>query len=270
MLIDKIIKNFDDYRIGVYEGKNYAAVLLAYEHSGYLPKKNYGLISRYSWGRDYHQVMKERIIDTFGSDAKFYVDSKEINERQVAMHLGLGTIGKSNLLLNEKYGSFFFIGIIELDSMIEQTQVERFNPCTSCNKCEVACPAKAISNYTLDESKCLSSVTQQKIPFTIEQVKQIQSNIFGCDICQVVCPVNYHLSNEVNDDFRASNVYVDLKEIFELTNSEFLAKYPNKACTWRGKLVMQRNACCVAFNQDLKELKPLIEQSIPNTPMWYQ
>lgn len=271
MLIEKIIKNFDDYRIGEYEGKTYAAVLLSYQSKGFTPKKHYGLISKYSWGRDYHQVMKERILDTFGSDIKFYVDSKEINERKVAMHLGLGTIGKNNLLLNKKYGSFFFIGIVELnDSTFNSKQVEDFNPCINCNKCESACPTQAIGNYKLDESKCLSNVSQQKIPFSLEQVRQIQSNIFGCDICQNVCPVNESLHNDIVDDFKATNVYIDLKEIFTLTNTEFLSKYANKACTWRGKLVMQRNACCVAFNQDLKELKPLIEQSIPNTPMWYQ
>ncbi len=170
----------------------------------YYPKKdlddsdNYK-IAKYAYGQDYHYVVKDKvksllntIHDKIGEvDGRAFVDSAPVMERQWAQRAGVGWIGKNSLLLNKKSGSFFFLAELILDlELTPDGPVKDF--CGTCTACMDACPTDAIPDpYVVDASKCISY-------FTIELKEQIPNDvkgkfenwIFGCDICQDVCPWN--------------------------------------------------------------------------------
>lgn len=159
-------------------------------------------IAMYAYGEDYHKVIKNKIkllieklngnIST-GIKPRYFTDSAPILERDWAKYAGLGWIGKNTLLIHPKRGSFFFLAEILTDLEIE-SDIEIRDHCGSCTKCIEACPTEAISTegYKLDASKCISYLTielkEKNIPFQFKG--KMEGWIFGCDICQEVCPWN--------------------------------------------------------------------------------
>jgi epoxyqueuosine reductase len=157
-------------------------------------------ISMYAYGRDYHKIVKKKLKElfqfirsTFGDiHGRFFVDSAPVLERDWAKRSGLGWIGKHTLLLNPKKGSFFFLAEVILDLELEYDQpIDDY--CGTCTRCIDACPTDAISNsgYILDASKCISYLTielKNEIPAAFQN--SMENWMFGCDICQAVCPWN--------------------------------------------------------------------------------
>jgi epoxyqueuosine reductase len=166
-----------------------------------------GWISRYAWGDDYHEVLRERLqllLDGLREqypqpfEARIYADTGPINERVLTKHAGLGWLGKNTLLLNERIGSFFFLGVIsttlDLPPTLGVSAVPPADRCGTCRKCIDACPTEAfVEPYVMDARKCISYLTIELRGEIPEQFRELMGqHIFGCDICQDVCPWNRH------------------------------------------------------------------------------
>lgn len=157
-------------------------------------------IASYAYGLDYHHIIKYRIqillsrlqeIDPTVS-GRCFTDSAPVFERRWAQKAGLGWIGKNGCLINKKMGSMFFIGELFLNLDLEADAPFEKNHCGSCTACIDACPTKAFNkNYNFDSRKCLSYHTiENKGEIPQEIKRKANSNVFGCDICQRVCPWN--------------------------------------------------------------------------------
>src|SRR6202162_1191980 len=166
-----------------------------------------GWISRYAWGDDYHEVLRQKLESLLDAlreqypqpfEGRIYADTGPINERVLARHAGLGWLGKNTLLLNERIGSFFFLGVIlttlDLHASLGITDVPPADRCGTCRKCIDACPTEALGEpYVMDARKCISYLTIELRGAIPEQLREpMGQHIFGCDICQDVCPWNRH------------------------------------------------------------------------------
>lgn len=160
-------------------------------------------IAKYAYGKDYHFVIKEKLrslLDQLREEigdigGRAFVDSAPILERVWAKKSGLGWVGKNSLLLNKQQGSFFFIAVLLLDIKLEYDHPTT-DHCGTCTRCLDACPTDAIVEpYVVDGSKCISYFTielKDEIPQEVQG--KFEDWIFGCDICQDVCPWNRHAS----------------------------------------------------------------------------
>lgn len=164
-----------------------------------------GWMSRYAWGGDYHEVLKERLQALIGLlrerfpdpfEARAYVDTGPVQERVLAKYAGLGWLGKNTLLLNQTLGSYFFLGVILTTLDLEPTLGRGETPppdlCGSCQRCLEACPTQAfVEPYVMDARKCISYLTIELRGSIPSQLREPMGNhVFGCDICQDVCPWN--------------------------------------------------------------------------------
>jgi epoxyqueuosine reductase len=155
-------------------------------------------ISAYAWGRDYHLVLKEKLgellhcirTDYGDVNARIFVDSAPVMDKVWAQNAGLGWIGKHTNLIRKRMGSWFFIGEIITDLVLEQ-EAPATDHCGTCTRCIDACPTEALQPYAIDARKCISYLTIELKEAMPEDVKiQTQGWAFGCDICQQVCPWN--------------------------------------------------------------------------------
>ncbi|HEY2548908.1 MAG TPA: tRNA epoxyqueuosine(34) reductase QueG [Candidatus Acidoferrum sp.] len=164
-----------------------------------------GWISRYAWGDDYHEVLQQKLQSLAKAlserfpephDARIYADTGPLHERVFAKHAGLGWLGKNTLLLNSKLGSWFFLGAILTTLDIPPTLGPAETPtpdlCGSCTKCIDACPTGAlVEPYVMDARLCISYLTIEHRSAIPEELRQpMGRHVFGCDICQDVCPWN--------------------------------------------------------------------------------
>jgi epoxyqueuosine reductase len=185
----------------------------------HLPKDDEprGWISRYAWGDDYHEVLKERLdelttvlrehfVEPF--EARVYADTGPVQERIFAKYAGLGWLGKNTLLLNQRVGSWFFLGAIlttlDLPPTLEDGALPPPDLCGSCRRCIDACPTQAfVEPYVMDARRCISYLTIElrgAIPGELRE--SIGSHVFGCDICQDVCPWNRRAPISPREEFR--------------------------------------------------------------------
>jgi len=156
-------------------------------------------ISRYAWGRDYHEVMREKLerlrasVEELASgvETRVYVDTGPVVERAFARFSGIGWMGKNTCILNEQKGSWFFLGVI-LTNLALEPDLPAPDRCGSCTACLEACPTGAlVEPYVMDASRCISYLTiELKGSIPLELRPGVGRNIFGCDICQDVCPWN--------------------------------------------------------------------------------
>jgi epoxyqueuosine reductase len=164
-----------------------------------------GWISRYAWGRDYHEVMLERlealeaetrahVPGTWQSRA--YVDTGPIQERVLAKYAGLGWVGKNTLLLNQKLGSFFFLGVLlttlDLEPTLGASEAPPADLCGTCRRCIEECPTQALLEpYVMDARRCIAYLTIELRGSIPDELRApMGKHVFGCDICQDVCPWN--------------------------------------------------------------------------------
>lgn len=203
-------------------------------------------LSIYTRGKDYHIVIKKilaNVADLLSLDE--YVIHSDIGppiERRLALEAGLCFKGRNQMCINQKYGSYFFIGYIACNEEFEIKKHDvRF--CMNCGRCSEACPGGAL-NDGFDESKCLSAITQKKGTLTEYENNLIKNNdyIFGCDICQKVCPYNVNASKTSIADFCENLIFnLELNELKSMSNNEFKRKYGDRAFAWRGKNILVRN-----------------------------
>jgi len=183
-------------------------------------------IARYAYGEDYHFVLKDKLksLMHFIEDeiapvnGRCFVDSAPVMERTWAHRSGLGWLGKNTLLIHPKKGSYFFLAELIIDLAFEQDDPIK-DHCGTCTKCIDACPTDAISpsGYLLDASKCISYFTiELKEAIPTEHEGKFENWMFGCDICQEVCPWN-RFSKEHNEVS-----FVPKKELMEMNKNEWL------------------------------------------------
>jgi epoxyqueuosine reductase len=184
------------------------------------------VLSKYAYGTDYHFVMKEKmnqlfdfIKSNFGAvEGRVFVDSAPVLDRAWAKKAGLGWIGKNSHLISKKAGSFVFIGEVILNLELEYNLIPEGDFCGSCNRCIEACPTDAIlSNRTLDAGRCISYLTiENKGPITMDLKGALSNRVFGCDICQDVCPWNRKSQNHHEAAFEPS------VKLLEMTQEEWM------------------------------------------------
>ena len=211
----------------------------------YFPKELQGLngfkISKYAYGEDYHFVLKDKlrsllefIKDSVGEvNGRVFVDSAPVMERTWAKKSGLGWIGKHSLLIQKQKGSYFFLAQLILDLELEVDPEFRTDHCGSCTKCIDACPTDAILPHnTIDSSKCISYFTielKDAIPDTFKNT--FDDWIYGCDICQDVCPWNRFSTPTNESRFKPSEDLMNMKkeDWIELTEDLFAELFRKSA-----------------------------------------
>ena len=207
-------------------------------------------VSKYARIPDYHKVVKEYLekISNFikgeKPDAKClcFSDNGPLADKFFAYKAGLGFFGKNTLLISEKYGSFCFIGYIITNLLLSPDQPIEKN-CGACKRCIDACPGVAIGEKGLCAEKCVSYITQAK--HLTEEQKEIlrsQSFVYGCDICQNVCPYNQKIPKTKLPEFSKPMLLDFQKETLdEMSNRAFLNEYGEFPFSWRGKSAIFKN-----------------------------
>ena len=207
----------------VEKAKSIITVLYNYYPATKLPEKNNYKISKYAYGKDYHFVIKQKLnkllekteAKTGPRIARVFVDSAPVLDRAWATQSGLGFIGKNTLLINKKGGSFFFIGQIIIDLELEyEASTDFTNYCGSCTACIDACPTNAIKPFEVDARRCISFLTIENHDEIPEEFRgKMEDWIFGCDICQDVCPWNLRFASPHNEPlFEPSEVLISMRK----------------------------------------------------------
>jgi len=209
--------------------KSIVSVLLNYYPQEKMPFSNNYRIAKYAYGQDYHQIVKDKLnrvaeacITQYGSfKYRAFTDSAPILDRVWAQKGGLGWIGKNTLLINKTQGSFFIIGHLFMDKELIADQRFQEDLCLDCDKCISACPTRALEPYTLDARKCLSYQTiENKSPEKDIAPRDFRNWIFGCDICQDVCPFNSNPEPHSTPEFHPH------PQLFQLKKADWQALQP--------------------------------------------
>ncbi|MDR3191222.1 MAG: tRNA epoxyqueuosine(34) reductase QueG [Lactobacillaceae bacterium] len=238
-----------------------------------------GQFARASWGTDYHTILREKmtrliakIRELAAADAtitfKPLVDTGELIDVAVAQRAGLGFIGKNGLLITPEFGSFVYLGEIITNLTLEPDQ-PAVNQCGECTKCLVNCPPQALlGDGRMDGTRCLSYQTQTKGYMPVEFRPLIRNVIYGCDICQLVCPFNkgkdFHFHAEMEPN--PNDAHPVLQPLLTMTNAEFKARFSIMAGAWRGKKPLQRNAIIALANSLDRTAIPALMQVVEDDP----
>jgi epoxyqueuosine reductase len=219
-----------------------------------------GRVSRYAWGDDYHAVLKEKLFLLFewlraaagDVQGRVFVDSAPVMDKVWAARSGLGWIGKSTMLLNRTHGTFFFIGemIVDIDLPPDGPVSDS---CGSCTRCIDACPTGALDEpYQIDSNRCISYLTIEhrgdRLPEKMES--EIGNWIFGCDICQDVCPWNKFKQPTDEDRFLPREGVVDttLEDWAELDIEDYRRRFKDSAIKRTKYSGLQRNVAAALRN----------------------
>tara|TARA_B100000902_G_scaffold218678_1_gene207815 strand:+ start:237 stop:1157 length:921 start_codon:yes stop_codon:yes gene_type:complete len=214
-----ILKYFPKAKTVISFGYNY--------YTGNNRNSNDYKISNYAWGNDYHIILKEKlyeiikIINIYNKDYDYRVcvDTSPIMEKHWAQKAGLGWIGKHTNLINSKIGSWFFLSEIIIDFELKYDKPFMYDLCGSCTKCIDACPTGAIDNYILDSNKCISYLTiehRDSIPNSFSG--DFDNWIYGCDICQEVCPWNIKYEKKSDDPNFMKRIEIENKNKIDWEN----------------------------------------------------
>ena len=226
-----------------------------------------GRISRYARGRDYHRVIKVRlaelgeVVRSLSPDARVHpvADTGAILEKPWASAAGLGWQGKHTNLIDPGSGSWLFIGELLTDLELDPDLHEITDRCGSCTRCLEACPTGAFPQpYVLDASRCISYLTIEHPGPIPEELRPAMGDwIFGCDVCQEVCPWNRE-PESCDPDFRSDAPLPDLAELLRLTPPEFRRRFAGTAVHRTGWRRLLRNAAVALGNSgDVRAVAPL-------------
>jgi len=199
-----------------------------------------GRVAAYAWGEDYHQVLLPRLraLVTFlerelgrSVASRYYTDTGAVLERELAQRAGLGWIGKNSCLINPRFGSYLFLAEIFLDVALPPDEPFTADYCGTCHRCLDACPtACLLPNRTLDARRCISYLTIENREAIPVEIRPCLGNwVFGCDVCQMVCPWNRFAGETVEAAFapRPEFQQVDLEREMLLTEQEFKRRFKN-------------------------------------------
>jgi epoxyqueuosine reductase len=231
-----------------------------------------GWIARYAWSReDYHDAVLRRLRAVETSlrtvpeeiETRCYVDTGPVVERVYAKYAGVGWIGKNTCILNQKLGSWLFLGVI-LTSLDLHPDTPAPDRCGSCTRCIDACPTDAlIAPYQLDANKCISYLTIEKRGVIPEKMRDgMGQQVFGCDICQDVCPWNRKAPATAAMEFqpRAGLVNPALQWLAEITDEEFREKFRGSPIRRTKRSGLRRNAVIAMGNSGNQDFVPVLEK----------
>jgi epoxyqueuosine reductase len=233
-----------------------------------------GWIARYAWGQqDYHQAVLNRLrtVDSklraavSGSQlqTRCYVDTGPIVERVYAKYAGVGWIGKNTCIINQKLGSWLFLGVI-LTSLELLPDLPAPDRCGTCTRCIDACPTDAlVAPYQLDSNRCISYLTIEKRGAIPEDMRAgLGHEVFGCDICQDVCPWNRKAPATTAAEFQPREGLVNpaLEWLAGMTDEEFRGKFRGSAVRRAKRSGLRRNAVIAMGNSGDRRFEPLLDK----------
>ena len=256
-----------DYQTMVVVGLSYPFRVIKHTKTHLVP-------SFYTFGSDYHQVLKNRIeivMKNIPFDYQLGVDNHPHNERLAAVLSGVGYFGKNQLIINKDFGTYMFLGIVFIDTKLDQEYIlEITDDCGTCRKCIDACPPKALSETGFDVNKCMSHYNQTKRILTDDEI-DLNYSLFGCDICQMVCPKNINKKKILHPEFELTGKeMVSIVDLFTDSEQVFKEKYSDMSYLWKGKTILMRNALTILSKQKNSDYNDLIEKSLIKYQMpWY-
>jgi epoxyqueuosine reductase len=244
-----------------------SAVVVAMDYGGREPS---GPVARYARGDDYHDVMRDR-LDALHAwlqaelghaiPGRAYVDTGPILERDLARRAGLGWFGKNTMLIHPTKGSFFFLGALLLGVAVTPSAPFEADRCGTCTRCIEACPTDAImESRSLDATRCISYLTiEQRGEIPVALRERMGGLVYGCDICQEVCPWNVRFASSLREPayapreaLRGKDARALARELLAMSQEEFsraFSKSPMKRAKLRG---LKRNAAVVLGNASLR------------------
>jgi epoxyqueuosine reductase len=221
---------------------------------------NTGRISIYAGGRDYHDVLREKLKSLLcwiqeqspGAHGRAVIDTAPLLERDFARRAGLGWFGKNTMLLHKQLGSYFFIGALLLDLPLQADEPFATSHCGTCTRCLDACPTDAfVGPYQLDARRCISYLTIELRGPIAEALRPMMDDwIFGCDVCQDVCPWNRKapLGQEAALQAKAADLLPDLLELLALSEEEFRERFRHTPMMRTRRAGLLRNAAIALGN----------------------
>jgi epoxyqueuosine reductase len=250
----------------------------AQPYSTQVPDRDRGWISRYAWGdEDYHESVMRKLRQVESAlrascaegelETRCYVDTGPIVERVVAKYAGIGWIGKNTCIINQKLGSWLFLGVIltSLDPPDESAALPAPDRCGSCTRCIDACPTDAfVAPYQLDSNKCISYLTIEKRgAITDDDLRSgMGRQVFGCDICQDVCPWNRKAPVTAAEEFQPRPVLVNpaLDWLAEMSEEEFRSTFRDSPVRRAKRAGLRRNAIIAMGNSEDRRFLPVLEK----------
>jgi epoxyqueuosine reductase len=259
----------DDVRSVIMLGLNYRTA------EPFVPQPNQGRVSRYAWGSaDYHDVIRAklaRLADALrrempGCRTRGVVDTAPLLERDFARLAGLGWFGKNTMLLNKQLGSWFFLAALLTDVEVEPDAPHVAAHCGTCTRCLDACPTQAfVAPYELDARRCISYLTiEHRGPIPIELRAGIGDWLFGCDVCQDVCPWNRKAPISAEPAFQPVDDLhpADAIELLALTEDGFRSRFEHTPLARPKRSGILRNAAIVLGNAGDTRAVPALIRSL--------
>ena len=232
--------------------------LTNYSHGPPDPAPGQGRVAQYAWSADYHDVLGARLEQLAAAirevvpeaTTRCYVDAGPVPERELAQRAGLGWIGKNMMLIHPEIGSFTFIGVVLTDADLAPDLPFDVDRCGTCRRCLDACPTEAFPEpHVLDATRCISNLTiEHRGDFNDQQRADVGDWVFGCDVCQDVCPWNVSFAQATADPELAPRAGVrapDLPALLEMDEDAFARQYGDTPFARPGLRGMRRNAAAV-------------------------
>lgn len=237
------------------------------------PKTGEGRIAAYAWGQDYHEVLapKLKAIMEYAESLvgqpipnRWYTDSGPMLERELAQRAGLGWIGKNTMLINPQKGSYFLLAEILLGLEMEFDNPITIDHCGSCRRCIEACPTNCIvEDRTLEATRCISYLTIELKGAVPNDLRPKMENwIFGCDVCQIVCPWNERFAPAKGDTAFSNLQHTVLSQEIKLRTSDFNKKYKSSPIQRSKRRGYLRNAAIALGNQAKAANIPALVQAL--------
>ena len=242
------------------------------------------IIARYARGRDYHHVISDK-LETLARRLEVlagrplrrraHVDTGPLLERELAVRAGLGWFGKNTMLIHPRRGSYFFLGVLLTDLPLEPSTPFAEDHCGTCRRCLDACPTGALLGYdehgapVMDATRCISYLTiELKGPIPVELRPAIGNRVYGCDICQEVCPWNERFSAPAGEPAYSPRAELDnpslidlATRLLEMSGKAFLREYSDSPVSRARRNGLLRNVCVALGNWGAEEAVPVLERA---------
>jgi epoxyqueuosine reductase len=243
------------------------------------------VVARYARGQDYHDTIKGRLTELLRwveassavpVEGRVYVDTGPILEREMAARAGIGWFGKNTMLIHPKRGSYFFLGLLLLDLELDADAPFQEDHCGTCRSCLDACPTGALLGRdasgapVMDATRCISYLTiEHRSPIPTELRSLMGNRVYGCDICQEVCPWNERFAHPTEEESYRVKAGLDgptlvalAEELLGLNDDEFRARFRGSPVKRAKRAGLLRNVCIALGNWGAGEAVPVLERAL--------